>query len=598
LICALLIGYQLAVTVIHPAWIGPATDWMSAALSLLGTLVIVLVSLRLTRARLPGALTCWMWSAGLLCHTVGQIIWSLEDQIFFHHGLLSPNLPDLFFLLQYPFYFLGVILIPHARPWRSRLIQTLDGLLFMGAAAAFSWYFIFKPIYDASGIAPLTRSVILAYPTGDLFVLFALTVTLLRPCRYHAHRYALGILVAAVAGLIVADSWAAWLEVKPNHDYTPGYPPDLFWTAFYLLVPLAALAQLRVAEHGLSKGGDQAEGELIRPNIQPRDVTASMRFLIPLLAALLASAAIIIRAIMTEMHAGWLHLIPAIAVSFGLLAIMVMRQEVMFLETGRLYREREIARANEQAMRELNRRQDEFLSIVSHELKTPLTSLCGYIQLMERRFNAWRPGEKGAEDFGRTVAMARRTLEYSDDSIRRITRLVDDLLDDAQIHDSRFALHVEPCDLGAIVLKAVEEQRMLANNRTIRLELPSLQPTLVIADAMRIGQVITNYLTNALKYSKEDRPVAVRLEVEGRVARVSVRDEGIGVAASEQLRVWERFHRVQGAKVQSGSSIGVGIGLHISKSIIEAHRGQCGVQSTPGQGSTFWFTLPLVRRAP
>jgi signal transduction histidine kinase len=595
-ICALVIGYQLAVTLLRPAWSGAVTDWLDVVLSVPELLIVVFVCLQLSQARWPGTLSWWMWSAGIFSHTIGQIIWTVDDQILFRHGLTSPNLPDLFFLLQYPFFFLAVILIPHARPGGSRLLLILDELLVIGAATAFSWYFILKPIYVASGMSPQTRSVILAYPVGDLFVLFGLMLTLLRPFRYYADRKVLGILTTAIICLIIADSWAAWLEVTPVHNYISGNPPDVFWTATYLLIPLAAVAQLRLAKQGPPRIGDPAGTEVSR-GLHWRDFQASIRFLSPFLAAMVASAAITIRAVMTEMNAGWTHVIPAIAVSFGLLAIVIARQEIMFLETARLYQEREVARANEQAMRELNRRKDEFLGIVSHELRTPLASLRGYIELMARRFNTWRPDESDDKDLVRLVAMSRTALEYSEDSVRRITRLVDDLLDDARIREGRLAFRLEPCDLNSIVWKAVEEERMLAPDRVIHLELPGARPVLVNADAARIEQVIVNYLTNALKYSKQDRAIEVRLVVEGALARVSVRDEGIGLPISGQAYIWERFHRMEGNEVQSGSSIGLGIGLHISKNIIEEHQGQVGVQSTPGRGAVFWFTLPLVRSA-
>jgi signal transduction histidine kinase len=194
--------------------------------------------------------------------------------------------------------------------------------------------------------------------------------------------------------------------------------------------------------------------------------------------------------------------------------------------------------------------------------------------------------------------MAQTILERSDQSVHRINRLVNDLLDESRIQQGHLTFRLEPGDLAQVVEEAVQDQRLLASSRTIDLELPATRPVLVLLDPDRIAQVVANYLTNALKYSAEDRPIAVRVEVEGDWARVSVRDEGVGLPADEQAHVWERFYRVEQVSVQSGSGIGLGIGLYISKSIIEGHHGQVGVHSVPGQGSVFWFTLPLAPAPP
>jgi signal transduction histidine kinase len=117
----------------------------------------------------------------------------------------------------------------------------------------------------------------------------------------------------------------------------------------------------------------------------------------------------------------------------------------------------------------------------------------------------------------------------------------------------------------------------------------------VYADACRLGQVVTNYLTNALKYSPDDQPVEVWLEVSEIEARVCVRDEGPGLPAAEQERIWKRFQRAEGMEPRSGTDGGLGLGLYISRTIVEQHRGEVGLESAPGQGATFWCTLPLAR---
>jgi signal transduction histidine kinase len=154
-----------------------------------------------------------------------------------------------------------------------------------------------------------------------------------------------------------------------------------------------------------------------------------------------------------------------------------------------------------------------------------------------------------------------------------------------------------------VVRDTVEEQRLANPKRTILLADPR-EPVLVEGDEDRLRQVITNFLGNALKYSAEDRPVEVSLSVEGhegldgQLARVEVRDQGTGIPADELERVWGRFQRATGAQHVSGSSVGLGLGLYISREIVKRHGGTVGAESTVGQGSTFWFTLPMLTSPP
>src|SRR5262249_24960095 len=171
-----------------------------------------------------------------------------------------------------------------------------------------------------------------------------------------------------------------------------------------------------------------------------------------------------------------------------------------------------------------------------------------------------------------------------------------DLLDTSRIRHGQLQYRMEPCDLATIVTQAVEEQGHLAPERTILLARTNEVPVPVWGDAERLGQVVTNLLTNALKYSREEFPVVVGIqEEEDQQGRVWVRDQGPGIPQHEQAHLWERFYRVPGLQVQCGSGVGLGLGLYVSKTIIEQHGGQVGVQSSPGAGSIFWFTLPLAR---
>ncbi len=278
------------------------------------------------------------------------------------------------------------------------------------------------------------------------------------------------------------------------------------------------------------------------------------------------------------------------------LAGAIAKLAALVIERERLLYERAKAQANELALREANRRMDEFLGMAGHELRTPLTAISGNIQMAQRQVKK-SIDENGtyAGDLPGKLEMIRNLLDRAERQVRLQNRLVGDLLDISRIQANKIALNLGSCDLVAIVREAVQDQCILVPARSIRLHVPSETTVPVVADADRIGQVFTNYLTNALKYSAVDRPIEVFLAIEGQMARASVHDEGPGLSPTEQQAIWERFYQVDRIKVQSGSGTGLGLGLHICRMIIEQHQGQVGVQSSPGEGSTFWFTLPLAR---
>ncbi len=273
----------------------------------------------------------------------------------------------------------------------------------------------------------------------------------------------------------------------------------------------------------------------------------------------------------------------------------VARLGALVLEHERLLRERAQAQANELALREAQAQMDTFLAIASHELKTPLTYIKLNLQLTRRRLEKLIRKDSGMpEELCKKASLLLQEFAHTDHQVAQLERLVNDVLDVSRVRAGRLDLHPESTDLGTIVREAVGEQRQAAPTRTLLLQLPAAQPVPVYADAGRIGQVVTNYLTNALKYSPAEQPVVVGLDVSGHEARVWVRDQGPGLPLEEQARVWERFHQIKGIEIQSDAGVGLGLGLYICRTIIERHQGRVGVESAPGQGSIFWFTLPLA----
>jgi signal transduction histidine kinase len=266
-------------------------------------------------------------------------------------------------------------------------------------------------------------------------------------------------------------------------------------------------------------------------------------------------------------------------------------------EHNRLEREREAAHANEQVAHEASQRMEEFVATAAHDLRAPLGTTVGYLDLAQRKTERLAQAvPEGNPELARQITAVRARLDEADHSAARLCRLLNILFDTAAIRAGKLELHRTSCDLVALVREQVEAQRLVAPARTIHLRLPADgEPVLVEADADRIGEVVTNYLSNALKYSPPDRPVDVSVEARRAQARVAVCDAGPGIPKAERARVWELYHRAPGAAPQQVSAQGgsLGLGLYVSKAIVEAHGGRVGVRSAVGKGSTFWFALPL-----
>jgi PAS domain S-box-containing protein len=216
--------------------------------------------------------------------------------------------------------------------------------------------------------------------------------------------------------------------------------------------------------------------------------------------------------------------------------------------------------------------QRDFIAMITHELRNPLTALKGYAQLMQRRA-AYDP---------RSLAVIVRQANL-------IERLVNDLRDAARLEANRLDLTPEEVDLVPLADGAVEHARALATAHELRLDLPD-RPVIGWWDGDRIAQVLQNLLSNAIKYAPDGGEILLRVEDGGEEVRVSITDRGIGIAPEAIPNLFSRFYRAEGAT--SRAIQGLGLGLYITRALVEAHGGRIWVESALGEGSTFTFTLP------
>ncbi len=262
------------------------------------------------------------------------------------------------------------------------------------------------------------------------------------------------------------------------------------------------------------------------------------------------------------------------------LAELLAERASLAIENAKLYTEQVEARRK---LEDLSRLKDEFLSIASHELRTPVTSIKGYTQLAKTLIH---------ENDLRT---SEEYLDIALDQIDRMSRLILELLDVSRIETGRLEIRREPIDWSAFVHDVVHHHHTTVSDRRLGLNVP-VNGKRVAGDRDRLEQVLGNLLENAVKYSPDGSEIVVSVDDRGDQLVTSVRDRGIGIPGDELAQVFERFHR--GRQVSSTNYGGLGLGLYISKQIIERHGGSIWVESAEGVGTTFYFSLPVTSVAP
>ena len=293
---------------------------------------------------------------------------------------------------------------------------------------------------------------------------------------------------------------------------------------------------------------------------------------------------VLVGAVFMEILDGWLKqavlgtqvLASLSLIAIGVLAVLWTRSEKrlerLAEENAELYRA-QLARAEE--IEESHKRLQQFFGVVAHDLKSPLTAIIGNTQLLTRSARV--------DEDARGKMMEGITREA-----KRIKRLADDLADAAQVGAGRLSVEKGRCDIVSLAEQVVSQHQLTTESHKLHLQ-SSSNAVVGYWDCDRLAQVFTNLVSNAIKYSPEGGAVWVRLETRGGEAVVSVSDQGVGIAEQDipsLFTPYSRFYRKDGIR-------GTGLGLYITKGIVEAHGGRMQVESRVGEGSTFTAVLPL-----
>ncbi|WP_090499683.1 sensor histidine kinase [Pedobacter terrae] len=246
------------------------------------------------------------------------------------------------------------------------------------------------------------------------------------------------------------------------------------------------------------------------------------------------------------------------------LVFTVASQAAIAIENSRLFKE----------VKELSAKKDEFIAMASHELKTPMTSLFGFLQLANRKI------EEG---------IAKNLVEKSIRQLQKMIVLVSDLFDVSKIQSGKLQLNIEYLNLAVLVQEMKESFLQAHPGHILSVEMP--EESFVNADRTRLEQVLTNLLNNAVKYAPQQKTIELKVQYIDKAVLTSVKDFGPGITKENQRHIFSQFYQ---AKENKDGSSGLGLGLFISKDIIERHGGQIWVESEPGNGATFNFTLPLA----
>jgi signal transduction histidine kinase len=503
----------------------------------------------------------YLFGAGLLAFSLGDVLFNLYAFVW-HSDPPVPSVADVFYLAGYPLLTAGLIMLVRCLRSDERRRGRLDAAMVVAAFALCQWIFLMQDRVRTGSVGE--RLVAFSYPAMDIVLLAALVFFAMTPTwRTLAYRY----LAASMVLLIFADELYG---VSPA-TYAQTTWLDSAWLLSYVLWGVAAL--------------HPSMRELSKPAASPGPRVSPLR--LGLLAGALATAPAVL---VIQTATGTTVDAAAIAVGAGVLCGLVLLRLTGVIHaldslrvTERLARaeaetaQRLLTEQNER-LREADRLKDEFVALISHDLRTPLTSITGYVEL-------------ALED--ELTDEVRGFLEVVSRNADRLLSLVNDLLFVARLQAGELSLNPEDVDLADVVRHGVRaiEPRAAAKGITLTCVVDAVPA--VHADRGRMMQVFDNLVSNAVKFTPVGGVVHVSLRQDGDSARLEVADSGIGIGADDQRRLFQRFFRAENAVEQQVP--GTGLGLYISRVINEAHDGSLSVRSELGRGSTFSLELPAAQ---
>jgi signal transduction histidine kinase len=257
-------------------------------------------------------------------------------------------------------------------------------------------------------------------------------------------------------------------------------------------------------------------------------------------------------------------------------------------EIATLYR---TAQEHVQQLQELDRLKSRFLSMASHELKTPLTSISGLAQVLQRRMQRrLDKGPPNAEEWSQETRAHLERLELLNSQTARLGRLVDELLDVSRIESGKLEFHMEPVAIGQLVRDVAARLQPTTSHHQIRVDVSHARGISLQADRDHLEQVLDNLVNNAIKFSPDGGPIDVQIVEDAHSVRLSVHDPGVGIPKHQLEAVFGLFYQAEDPVLRRTG--GMGLGLFISKEIITRHGGRIWAESEPGQGTTFYVSLP------